>query len=351
MVETLPSLRRPARCLAFLAALGAAACAGLPGMTLAPEQIFERSAPSIVRVQVRRAVGGDALGSGFVIAPGQIATNLHVIDGADEISIQSKDGLLFTVRRVLAIDEDRDLAILEIFAPNLRPLRLADSNALTQGERVYAIGSPYGFDYTITDGLFSGQRRVSNTPPIDVLQVSVSLSPGSSGGPLINGRGEVIGVATRTIPGQPLGIGVPSNVLRDLRDKGIQAGVSFAEFRAARGSSPRRVRLIPDHAVAFIAGCQREDLRTILMQVQDAIDNGVPLYNGGDPEACFRVYEGTALRLVRELPEACKGGRTALEDGIKRASTIESYDDKAWAMRDAFDGLLDVIARKVREDR
>jgi hypothetical protein len=323
-------------------------------MNLAPEQIFERSAPSIVRIQVRRPEGG-AVGSGFVVAPGQIATNLHVIDGADDAWIQSRDGMRFIVRRVLAMDEVRDLAILEIFAPDLPPLRLADSDTLTEGERIYAIGNPFGLDYTITEGLFSGRRRVSDEPLFDVLQVSVSLSPGSSGGPLINGRGEVIGVAARTISGQPLGIGVPSNALRELRDRPVQAGVSFAEFRAARGRArPRpgeRVRNVPDHPLSFIAGCTPADLGDILGQLQAAIRKGVPIYNSGDPETCFRIYEGAALRLVRDLPVACAGGRSALEDGVKRASTIDSYDDKAWAMRDAIDGLLNVIELSVREGR
>src|SRR5262245_48689801 len=131
--------RRVAGCLALVWLLLGAACASLPipGMQLAPEQIFERSAPSIVRIQVRRPEGG-AIGSGFVVAPGQIATNLHVIDGADEAWVQSRDGLRFSVRRVVAMDEVRDLAIVEIFAPKLPPLRLADSDALSEGERVYA---------------------------------------------------------------------------------------------------------------------------------------------------------------------------------------------------------------------
>jgi serine protease Do len=344
-----PGSRRAAGGLALLWFVLGSACAGLPGMPLGPEQIFERSAPSIVRLQVRRP-DGDAVGSGFVIAPGQIATNLHVIDGAQEAYIQSRDGLRYTVRRVLAMDDVLDLAILEIAAPDLRPLRLADSDALTEGERIYAIGNPFGLDYTITEGLFSGRRRIRDTPPVDVLQVSVSLSPGSSGGPLINARGEVIGVASRTIPNQPLGIGVPSNALRALRDRRVEAGVSFSEFRASRGvARPRpgqRVRNVPDHAVAFIAGCKPADLAIIASEVQRAIGKGAPAYNEGDPETCFRIYEGAALRLVRDLPAECAGGRSALQDGMDRASTIDNFDDKAWAMRDAFDGLLDVIDRR-----
>ncbi len=351
-----PASPRVAGHLALLWLLLGAACASLPipGKQLAPEQIFQRSAPSIVRLQVRRPEGG-AIGSGFVIAPSWIATNLHVIDGADEAWVQSREGLRFSVRRVIAMDEVRDLAIIEIIAPSLPALRLADSDSLSEGERVYAIGNPFGLDYTITEGLFSGRRRISDAPPIDVLQVSVSLSPGSSGGPLLNGRGEVVGVAARTIAGQPLGIGVPSNALRELRDRPVEAGVSFAEFRASRGRArPRpgeRVRNIPDHPVAYMAGCKADDLKTIEEGVQGAITKGAPMYNRGDPETCFRIYEGAALRLVRDLPQDCKGGRSALEDGVKRASDIESYDDKAWAMRDAFDGLLDVIDRRKEEER
>jgi serine protease Do len=351
MPEHLPRSRGPkGLSLALIWTVLASACAGLPGAKLAPEQIFQRSAPSIVRIQTRRPEGG-AVGTGFVVSRGQIATNLHVIDGAEDAWVQSRDGMRFAIRNVVAFDESRDLAIVEVFAPDLTALTLADSDTLDEGERIYAIGNPFGLDYTITEGLFSGRRRLPDSPPVEVLQVSVALAPGSSGGPLLNSRGEVVGVATRTLQGgQALGLGVPSNALRELRDRPLSAGLTFEEFRASRGQSPPvggHVRDIPKHDLSLIASCSDDDLAMIVRALQGAIQKGAPIYNRGDQETCYRIYEGAALRLVRELPATCAGGRTALDAGLTRAADIESFDDKAWAMRDAFDGMLDVIERRI----
>jgi len=348
----------PALSLVTLLCVGAASACALPGRALTPQRIFERTAPSVVRIDSQMPDGA-AVGTGFAVGDTQIATNLHVIDGAERVIVQFQDGSRAVVQRVVAFDEGKDLAIVETTARGLAPLPFGDSDALAKGERIYAIGSPLGLDYTITDGLFSGRRRLSDEDTIDLLQVSVPLSPGSSGGPLLNDRGQVIGVATRTFVRQAYGLGVPSNALRTLTASADQ-GASFREFAAERGrrralleaqGSPRS-RQIPSHPLELVAACPEADLRTLALEIVGAISRGAPAYNAGSPEDCYRIYEGAALRLTRDLAASCPGGSGALAKGLDQAGTLASFDDKAWAMRDAFDGLLDVIRRYIEtQDR
>ncbi len=330
----------------------------LSACALTPQQIFERSAPAIVRIEAR-SQEGDALGTGFAISERRIATNLHVIDGAEEAFIQLVDGSRFRVRRVIAYDELQDLAILETAARGFSPLRLAESDELKQGERIYAIGNPLGLDYTITEGLFSGRRRFRNAGDLELLQVSADLSEGSSGGPLLNERGEVIGIATRVLRDGGYGLGVPVSALRWL-DRMRGQSQPFAEFSGERRERLRELasqfsapveRKVPRHPPEFFDGCSAEEMEQVRMSIAAAIERGAPVFNAGNPEDCYRIYEGTALRLARQLSEACGDGREALEVGLVRADGLENYGSKAWALRDAFDGLLEVIERRVSEPR
>jgi hypothetical protein len=105
-------------------------------------------------------------------------------------------------------------------------------------------------------------------------------------------------------------------------------------------------RAVPRHPVALLDGCPQDAQRLVVKMLGEAIEAGAPLYNEGKPAACYHVYDGAASDLVRRLPPACRGAVRALADGQKRAASLEDPVAQAWAMRDAFDGLLDVIARK-----
>jgi hypothetical protein len=109
---------------------------------------------------------------------------------------------------------------------------------------------------------------------------------------------------------------------------------------------PQIVRRVPNHDLSLLDGCSSDSLVTAVKAISDAIASGAPIYNAGDHEGCFRIYEGAALKLDRE--SNCKGIRDALGQGLLRAETLKTYTEKAWAMRDAFDGVLDVVARKAR---
>jgi hypothetical protein len=324
-----------------------------PRTRLTAKEIVDRSKPAIVRIEVE-GEEGTGVGTGFIVAAhGHIVTNLHVIHGAHVASVTLLDGKRYPVARVIAIDELHDLAVIAIEAQDLPTLRLGNSDAVSAGDRVFAIGNPQGFDYTVSDGLISSVRQLD--PTLTVLQISAPISQGSSGGPLFNLYGEVIGVATLLYKdGQNLNFGMPSNYVHPLLER-LGGGESFRGFVARTqvgkaqqsGPAPRVQRQVPHHDTAYLDGCTDQELMSVAHELVGAIEKGAPLYNAGDHEACFRIYEGVSLRLERAMPASCHGPRDGLGQGLLRAGTMEDHGLKAWAMRDAFDGLLDVIMRRL----
>ncbi len=138
-------------------------------------------------------------GSGFILdKSGHVLTNYHVIQDASRIEVTLSDKHKYKAR-VVGADKTRDLALLEINAPNLSPVILADSKDLVVGQKVYAIGNPFGLSGTMTRGIISAIRPIANpqgTRIEDAIQTDAAINPGNSGGPLLNSRGEVIGINT-----------------------------------------------------------------------------------------------------------------------------------------------------------
>ena len=160
-----------------------------------------------------------SLGSGFIIdATGFVVTNNHVIEDADQIKIKLKDEREFDAK-IVGRDPNTDLALLKIESGrNLPTIKMGDSDALKVGQWVVAIGSPFGLEQTVTAGIVSAKGRVIGSGPYDdFIQTDASINPGNSGGPLLNMKGEVVGINTAIVAsGSGIGFAIPINLAKEI---------------------------------------------------------------------------------------------------------------------------------------
>jgi len=195
---------------------------------LDPFEFFSRNQRQF-RNPNEEAMVQNALGSGVIVTnEGHVITNNHVVDQVDEIEVQLSDGRTKKARLVGA-DSEVDLAVLKIDDPGVKPLKLADSDMVQAGDFVLAIGNPFGFDETVTDGIISSKGRPNRTDAFgELLQTNAAINPGNSGGPLINFRGEVIGINTAIISrsggSQGIGFAIPSNAVRTALESLLKQG-------------------------------------------------------------------------------------------------------------------------------
>jgi len=305
--------------------------------------------PAVVNVSVRgvRKQDGDAedmlrdfggraprrmrgLGSGFVInASGYVVTNNHVVDGASEIRVKFADGRELP-GKVIGRDAKTDLALLKVEATGLPVIPLGDSARLEVGEPVMAIGNPFGLEQTVTTGIVSATGRVIGQGPYDdFVQTDASINPGNSGGPLINARGQAIGInaAIFSQSGGSVGIGfaIPSNqaktVVMQLADSGHVS-------RSWLGVAIQP--LTPELAKGFNLGDAKGALVSNVTDDSPADKAGI---KAGD---IITEYDGKKVGRTEDLPRLVaetQAGRevpmTVLRDGkpMKLTAKVAKLDD------------------------
>ena len=202
-----------------------------------------------------------SLGSGVIMnANGYIVTNFHVVDGADRIRVKLKDdppGVLHDAK-VVGVDRETDLAVVKIEPPKDHPLvpaRLGDSENMTVGDWVLAIGSPFGLENTVTAGIVSAKGRNINPQRSfqSFIQTDAAINPGNSGGPLVNMNGEVIGINTaiytQSFGYQGVGFAMPSNTVREVYNQ-----LTGPTHKVSRGSIGVEFNAQPNPALARVYG-------------------------------------------------------------------------------------------------
>lgn len=290
-------------------------------VTSAAEQV----SPSVVKIDVhkkggRRGQEGGGSGSGFIITQdGFILSNSHVVHGAERIEVTLADGRRPDAHLV-GTDADTDLAVLRVYAPNLKPVRLGDSNQLRGGQLAIAIGNPYGFQYPVTAGVVSALgrsfRAQSGRLMDNLIQTDAALNPGNSGGPLVNSRGEVIGVNTMVIlPAQGLCSAIGINTAKYIAGWLIKDGVIRRSYIGVGGQTAKIHRRVVRHF-----NLPNETAMLVL-----GVEPGSPASRAGLREGDIVVaFAGQAIAGIDDLHKQLTGAQV----GVRSKLTVIRHTEK-----------------------
>ncbi|GAB7548025.1 DegQ family serine endoprotease [Cupriavidus sp. 8B] len=278
-------------------------------------QFFKRFGPQFQGPQNGQQQLVRGLGSGFIVSPdGLILTNAHVVDGAQEVTVKLTDRREFKAK-VLGADAQTDVAVIKIDAKDLPTVRLGDPSRVRVGEPVLAIGSPYGFENTVTGGIVSAKSRsLPDDTYVPFIQTDVAVNPGNSGGPLFNQRGEVIGINSQiysqTGGYQGLSFSIPIDVATKVQAQLVahgkvtrgRLGIGVQEVNQALAQSfglPKPsgalVNSVEPDSPAAKAGLKPGDV--IVQLGNDVID-----HSGDLPEHVADIAPGTqtSLKVIRK---------------------------------------------------
>jgi S1-C subfamily serine protease len=267
-------------------------------------KVVETARPAVVIIETDKA-----LGSGFIVKPdGTILTNQHVIAGANKILIKLASGEVYRRAWVLALDESKDVAILRIEAIDLPVIPLGNSDRSEVGEEVILLGAPQGLEQTVSNGLISSIRLTESG--LRVIQTTAAASPGSSGGPLLNARGEAVGVLSfSVVSGQNLNFAVPINYVRGMIEAlTLTAGNTAPKLLDSSSgvkAFSRPLETPKKHGVLVSGyGYPAESFRYIFLELMDHLAScGVEIAN--DPSE-FKPVSGDAASLnylIENLPK------------------------------------------------
>jgi serine protease Do len=282
---------------------------------------------------------GTSMGSGFIISPdGYVLTNHHVVDGAEEVTVKLSDRRSFKAK-VVGSDEAYDVALLKIEASGLPSLRLGDSNTLKPGQWVVAIGSPFGLDHSVTAGVVSATSRMNpfaNQQYVQFIQTDVAINQGNSGGPLLNTRGEVVGINSQIFSASGGYMGISFAIPIDL-------AVSAAEQLKKTGKVSRSmlgVSMQAEITDAEAKGLNLPDTRGALVA---GVQEGSGAAKAGiEPGDVITAFNGQKINsreelppLVGPLPAGSKATITVIRNGKPRdfTVTLSELDTGALAAR------------------
>lgn len=253
---------RPSRRYAVLALFLAAGFAA-SGLCQDLKQLFKQSHPSVFLLRVFDASGTEVgTGTGFLVKEGVLATNHHVVDEAFRIEVVLADERTVHAAGVLASDAENDLALLKLPSVGVKPLPLETSSTLEPGDRVFVLGSPLGLSGTVSDGIVAALRPkglgsaagVGGFEKTPLVQVTAPISPGSSGSPVLNARGAVIGVAVGQLSyGQNLNFAIPADTLIALMARGQTGKLERELGEGAKIDTWSYVRNVGISAAVFLA--------------------------------------------------------------------------------------------------
>jgi len=241
-----------------------------PGLSqdILPE-LVRRIKPSAVAIETYDGRGEKlSRGSGFFIGSDRVVTNRHVIEGAIKAEVHSSAGAVYPVKGVLAVDAEGDLALLKVETPpdQIRPLAL-DRTSPQEGESVVVIGNPLGLEGSVTNGIVSAVRDIPTFGRI--IQITAPISPGSSGSPVVNMQGQVIGVATLQVTGgQSVNFAIPSERISQLHSASL---MSLSDLVAATSKNQRAkaVQLFRD-GLSFLS---KDDCENALIYFEKAVES------------------------------------------------------------------------------
>lgn len=296
------------------------------------------AAASVVLLEFQQSYG-----LGFVAPNGRIVTCFHVVADEREITAHLADGRTLPVRAVCAIDLRRDLAVLDVGLLDATPVKPPGPRFADEGQTVHVFGMVAGEGRARwVDAKLSAIQVVGAS--LTVYSLGGEVPPDASGGPLIGADGSALGVVTVAETDEGIStLGVPWRYLEPLLRQHQE--LPLTALSTATRKPPRRE--VPEHPLTLLQGSAVSGLEVTTDTIADAIRIGAPAYNEGDIAKCYAVYADTAKKLI-DTRDDCPGVQTALRAGLRRAAQLQEIDHQAWAMRDAFDGLLVVIEKYLR---
>ena len=279
-----------------------------------------------------REFQSQSLGSGFIIsADGYILTNAHVVDAADEVTVKLNDKREFKAK-VIGADRRTDIALIKIDASGLPAVRFGDPGKLRVGEWVLAIGSPFGFENTVTAGIVSAKgRSLPQENYVPFIQTDVAVNPGNSGGPLFNLRGEVVGINSqiysRTGGFMGLSFAIPIDVANDIAQQ-LRTSGRVTRGRIGVVIQPLTKELVESFGLARAQGA-----------LVNSIEKGGPAYKAGvEPGDVILRFDGKVVNSSEDLPRIV---------GVTKPGTRVTM--QIWRNKAARD--VQVVVAEMQDDR